>query len=131
MGSVYAAGRFEGTAQFDTVTAVSSGNVDIFVVKYDANGNFQWVNILGGSRDDRCRGLSVTPGGYCYIGGRYRLSTKLNSFILTGVGEEDALVAKLNVTGEVLWAQTFGGIRKDFGWQCVHHGQLLPIHCFS
>lgn len=119
MGSVYAAGRFEGTAQFDTVTAVSSGNVDIFVVKYDANGNFQWVNILGGSRDDRCRGLSVTPEGYCYIGGRYRLSTKLNSFILTGVGEEDAFVAKLNVTGEVLWAQTFGGIRKDFGEDVV------------
>jgi len=118
-GSVYTVGRFEATATFGPLTIASQGNVDIFVIKYDTDGNFQWVNTLGGSRDDRCRGLSVTPEGYCYIGGRYRISTKLNGINLTGVGEEDVFVAKLDTTGQVLWAQTFGGIRKDFGEDVV------------
>ncbi|MBI1192752.1 MAG: hypothetical protein GC205_06200, partial [Bacteroidetes bacterium] len=72
-GGVYAVGRFEVTADFGPITVASQGNVDIFVVKYDTDGNFLWVNPLGGSRDDRCRGLSVTPEGFCYIGGRYRV----------------------------------------------------------
>jgi len=114
-GNVYTVGRFEATATFGPMTIASQGNVDIFVIKYDADGNFVWVNPLGGSRDDRCRGLSVTPEGFCYIGGRYRVSTKLNGIILTAIEEEDVFVAKLDTTGQVLWAQTFGGIRKDFG----------------
>ncbi len=114
-GSVYVGGRFEGTATFDTTSYPSQGNVDMFVIKYDTDGNFQWVNTLGGSRDDRCRGLYVDPAGFAYIGGRYRLSTKLDAITLTGQGEEDVFLAKLSQSGNVIWATTFGGLRKDFG----------------
>ena len=44
LGNVYIAGQFTGTTTFGTSTVSSGqGTNAVFLVKYDTNGNFQWV----------------------------------------------------------------------------------------
>lgn len=51
-GSVYVTGEFHGSVDFDPGPEVerrrSTGNNDIFLSKYDSNGNFLWVLTWGG-----------------------------------------------------------------------------------
>src|SRR5207247_2387933 len=54
-GNVYAVGQFSGTADFDpgpgvfSLTAVSAVDVDVWISKLDANGNFIWAKDVGGA----------------------------------------------------------------------------------
>ncbi len=115
-GSVYVAGRFEDSIRFDGVFYPGFAEVDIFVVKYDKDGVLQWVRTYGASRDDRCRGLSVTPDGFVYLAGRYRLLTKFGPITLVAEGgAEDVYLAKLDQNGIIMWARTMGGPGRDFG----------------
>ncbi len=115
--NVYVAGRFQDTAYFGmgSVAAVSKGNVDIFVIKYDSTGNLIWVEAVGGTRDDRCRGLYTDSAGFCYITGRFRNVALFDTFQLTAFAREDVFVAKLDLDGHVMWVNTFGGPKLDFG----------------
>ena len=115
LGNVYVAGRFQDTAIFDGAPYASKGNVDIFVIKYDKDGNFVWVETVGGTRDDRCRGLVTDSLGHCYITGRFRNVALFDTFQLTAVGLEDVFVSKLDLDGSVMWVESFGGPKLDFG----------------
>ena len=46
-GNVYVAGRFEQTATFGPTTLVSQGDWDVFLAKYDPQGQLQWVRGAG------------------------------------------------------------------------------------
>src|ERR1700741_3170109 len=51
-GNVYTIGTFSGTVDFHpgpgTSNLTSAGNLDVFIQKLDATGNFQWVRKIGG-----------------------------------------------------------------------------------
>ena len=113
--NVYVAGRFQDTAYFGGLQAISKGNVDIFIIKYDSVGNLIWVEAVGGTRDDRCRGLYTDSLGHCYIAGRFRNVALFDTFELIAVGKEDVFVSKLDLDGSVMWVETFGGPKLDFG----------------
>lgn len=65
-GSVYSTGYFGGTADFDPGAAVfnlsSTGSDDVYLSKFNANGDFQWAKSMGGSSSDQPRAIAVTPG---------------------------------------------------------------------
>ena len=62
-GGVYLAGSFSGTMDLDpgvpAVPATAKGANDLFVVKLNAAGQFQWGLGLGGSGPDEARALAV------------------------------------------------------------------------
>jgi len=55
-GNVYVSGAFSDTVEFDPGNSAgnltSEGLTDIFVVKYDADGDFIWVKGVGGISSD-------------------------------------------------------------------------------
>ena len=51
--NLYVTGGYTDTKAFGTDTVTSNGLTDIFVVKYDSSGNFQWVQTAGSSLKDR------------------------------------------------------------------------------
>lgn len=61
--NVYMTGRFKDTVDFDPGTGIASrishGNFDIFLAKYDNNGNFQWANTIGDSLSDQAFDVAV------------------------------------------------------------------------
>jgi len=83
-----------------------AGELDVYVVKLDANGNLQWTKTIGGPGYDRGESLIQTSdGGYAITG-----STR--SF---GAGEADVYVIKLDANGNLQWTKTIGGPDFDVG----------------
>src|SRR5207244_3811172 len=62
-GNAYVTGEFGGTVDFGpgpgVTTRSSHGSADIFVLKLDASGKFQWVTTAGGSAADYGSGVAV------------------------------------------------------------------------
>jgi len=118
-GNVYVAGGFsssdfspDGTTQTFAATAWNS----VFVVKYDAGGNFRWVKTMGGSDGDFCRGIAVDGNGNVYLTGLYNstdFSFGSSSNILPPAVSGDGYVMKLDSNGSFVWAINIGGTDGD------------------
>jgi len=121
--NVYSTGLFQATADFDvgpgTNTLVSAGFQDIFILKLDALGNFAWVKQIGGSNSDD--GLSVTldASGNIYTTGFFNGTVDFDPGVanssIAGNGAYEIFVLKLDVSGNFVWAKSFGGSGMDEG----------------
>lgn len=94
-GAVFTTGSFVNTVDFDPSSSkterTSVGRTDIFVAKFDASGDFQWVNTMGELLDD-------TP-------------------VSLGIDSEDQLYLTGNVQGELEFDINEGNkYRFDVGW---------------
>jgi hypothetical protein len=124
MGNVYATGFFTSpsiTFGAITLTSGGSGN-DIYIVKYDANGNVLWAKRAGGAGGDRGTGITTDASGNVYVTGYYgSLSTAssitFGTTVLSTTGSGwDMFIAKYDAAGNVLWAKDAGiGIGNDEG----------------
>ena len=73
-----------------------------------------WVKNFGGELSDEGFGVDVDKEGNTYLTGSFEDNVTFGDDItLDNNGKSDAFVAKLNETGEVLWAKNFGGSSFD------------------
>lgn len=114
-GNVYVIGGFSLTATFGTHSVTSSGDYDVFIAKYDSNGNNLWVKRCGGTGWDVGNGITVDKSGNCYVTGGYISIGTFGTTTLTSLGNYDAFVAKYDSTGTFLWAKSAGGVSEDMG----------------
>jgi len=108
-GNSYVTGVFTGTATFGDFTLTSSGSKDVFVVKLDADGNWQWAKQAGGIANDEGIGISVDADGNSYVTGYFQETATFGAFTLTSSGSYDVFVAKLDTDGNWQWATKAGG----------------------
>ena len=112
-GNIYVTGNFPGTAVFDTIHLTSFGPTDVFIAKYDPNGNCVWANHAGGASDARGTSISVDAEGNSYVAGDFRIGTirfdtiQISSY--TNNGFYDIFIAKYDPQGKCIWAQRAGG----------------------
>ena len=109
LGSVFITGRLGVFATFDTTTVTSNGNDDIFIAKYDTDGNFIWVKQAGGPK----LGLSGDP---------WELGTRIvmdadGDLIIVGyanagaifdadtLAESGEFIAKYDTDGNMIWVK--------------------------
>lgn len=92
-------------------TETSIGN-DYWAVKFDALGNIEWQNTIGGTEFDAGTTVIAASDGGMLIGG-YSLSS-------VGIDKTDFLrgiydywVLKLDDDGNILWQKTIGGTGSD------------------
>jgi len=122
IGNVYATGFFYSTnAGFNGTVLTNSGpagSSDIFIAKYDSSGTLLWLKQAGGSADDEAGGIAVDTAGNSYITGFFQSDRAgFGSVTLTNSarnGLSDIFVAKLDATGQVLWANAAGGSGLDY-----------------
>ena len=62
-------GGFEGTLDFGSKTISSRGAKDIFLAKFDSDGNLIWVESAGGPGYDSANAVCVDDAGNAYITG--------------------------------------------------------------
>ncbi|MDJ1469362.1 SBBP repeat-containing protein [Xanthocytophaga flava] len=107
LGNSYVTGQIQGSAVFGTTTLISAGGNDIFIAKYDPNGNVIWVIRAGGSGNDDARGINIDKNGNCYITGSFRESAKFGTTTITAYndGWSDMFLAKIDPNGNFLWAK--------------------------
>jgi len=120
--NVYVTGYFYNTADFDpsgsTFFLSSSGLSDVFIAKYNSNGDFQWAKKIGGTLSDVGYSISTDSINGVYLCGQFNgtvdFDPSLSSYTLTSMGQEDAFVCKLDTSGVFQWAKSFGGIQEDY-----------------
>ena len=126
-GNVYVTGSFDSpTITFGTTTLTNGGwgggtpRYDMFIVKYDANGNVLWAHNAGGNRDDRGTSVATDRKGNVYVTGDFQSlnitfsTTTLTNAATTGYNS-DIFVVKYDSTGTVVWAHGAGGIPNEYG----------------
>ncbi|MFZ2905385.1 MAG: gliding motility-associated C-terminal domain-containing protein [Cyclobacteriaceae bacterium] len=120
-GNVYITGGFYGTTDFDPGVGVfnmtSGGQSDIYIAKYDVNGDLVWAKeIDGGTWYDHGFDIKLDAAGNIFVVGRFYyqggpsfdFDPGPGTFLLTA-GEEDAFILKLDTDGNFVWARDFGG----------------------
>ncbi len=114
-GNSYITGYFEGTVDFGGGNVTSAGAADIFILKLNSSGTFQWVNIFGGTSTDVGQGIAVDSSGNSYITGSFQGTVDFGSGDITPSGFDDIFVLKVNPSGTFQWVNTFGGTSIDVG----------------
>jgi hypothetical protein len=105
-GNTYITG---GTA--GSLGGTLAGESDLFLTKYDTDGNLVWARQLGGDGHDAGIGLVVDSSGDVIITG----STS-SSFGGANAGGSDVLLAKYDAGGNHMWTRLLGSDGDDVGW---------------
>ena len=117
VGNVYVTGSFQGTATFGSHTLTTNGSYDIFVAKLNPSGNWLWAVKAGGTSVDEGYGIAMDGVGNAYVTGYFNNAATFGSLTLTATDGAclDIFVAKLNPSGNWLWAVKAGGNCDDEG----------------
>ena len=111
--NVYVAGYFTALAAVGPTNFTSYGGSDIFLVKYDHNGNPLWATRAGGATNDQGRAVVTDAAGDVYLTGHFRGVGTFGTTNLVSHGAEDLFLAKLDASGRWLWTSTAGGTNTD------------------
>jgi hypothetical protein len=118
-GNSYITGFFEDTAWFGNFTLYSQGTRDIFIVKYDPNGNCLWAKSAGSTGIDEGQGMICDASGNVYLCGRISNGATFGSTTITNFHNTnyfDAYVAKYATDGTLSWVKNMGGDVDDDAW---------------
>jgi hypothetical protein len=117
-GNISVTGIFSSVVDFDpgvgVVKLTSSGDLDIFVTKFDSAGNHLWSKGRGGSLNDIGDGIGVDGSGNVYSSGVFGGTVDFDPseevvVNLTSAGANDMFISKFDPSGNFLWAKRFGG----------------------
>jgi hypothetical protein len=113
-GDVVMAAEFSVEVDFGSgKPLVHKGNRDIVVAKYGADGTYRWAKAFGNTFDDIVLAAAVDPADNIVIGGSFEQKLKIGGTELESAGRKDALLAKLDPSGKVQWAKSYGAHRDD------------------
>ncbi len=122
-GNLYLTGIFSGTVDFDpgadSFYLTSAGYMDIFILKLDDSGHFQWAKALGGTGYDIGTTIATDPGGsgdvYTtgYFEGTVDFDPGVGALNLSSAGDSDIFISKLDSAGSFVWALALGGTGTD------------------
>jgi hypothetical protein len=96
---------------------VNQGGVDFFVARLDGQtGRTLWAQQLGGVNDEDCSAVAVDAQSNIYVVGTYMYGSTVTvpgltlplDFVDTTNGTKWLFIAKLDPTGQGLWAYTIG-----------------------
>ncbi len=94
-----------------------------------ATGKPVWTAGFGGLGIDAPRGIAVDDAGNSYVAGYFEGEIDFGGAIgkRKSAGGSDAFVVKLDATGKVAWAQTFGAKRDDAANAIAVHGDTVVV----
>jgi hypothetical protein len=100
--NVYITGQFYTGCNFEGIPITSVGSGDMYVAKFDTDGNFIWVKTWGGTGLDTGTKIVCDKAGSVYVGGSQGGNFYYNSDSLQWPGY---FVMKLDYAGNTIWAK--------------------------
>lgn len=88
-----------------------AGGGDMYVVKFNKSGKLIWTRTIGGPGNETGRSMVKTGDGGFVIAGQ------TSSF---GAGNEDIYLVKLDNSGNLVWAYSYGGTGSEVGWEVIN-----------
>ena len=119
--NLYVAGNT--TSELDNNT--SQGGNDVYLAKYDSDGNQQWIKQYGTLTFDESFRVTADTSGNVYVGGHtigglagdnQNVGQSLGMGVDGGVPSTDSYVAKYDTNGNEVWVQQFGTVTLDDNW---------------
>ncbi len=149
-GSIAVVGDFNGSTTWGTgetnettvaSTAPDPGEtepLDIYVARYDINGNLTWVRTIGGGKSDEVNRVLEAPGGALRVTGTFAgVATfggeGLAPVALTSEGAQDGFIASYDAAGDLDWVDAIGGIDTDqcFDTRVLPNGKTVVVGFFT
>lgn len=94
----------------------NAGGLDGYLISFTPNGNVRFTTYFGGDADDRATALATDADGNVFLAGYSASSSGIStpgSFQIAPAGGQDAYVAKLSTSGNLLWSTYYGGPGLD------------------
>ncbi len=111
-GNLYTTGYYKNTGTFGSHSAVSKGQEDLYIAKYDDLGGCKWMRSAGGTANEM--GYSIVASGTSvYAVGSFNSASLFGSTNLSPAGLEDIFITKLDSAGTFLWTVKAGGTGSD------------------
>ncbi|MFN9872611.1 MAG: hypothetical protein ACK55E_14395, partial [Cyanobacteriota bacterium] len=105
-GSIYAVG-YSASTTLEGQTKNSSGP-DLFLTRFDANGNKLWTRRWGNGVQDYGMNVIVAADGSVYV-------TGFTQKLVSGTPDYDALLSRYDANGNLIWTQILATPKDDFG----------------
>ncbi len=117
-GSSIITGNFTKTVTFGTTKLTSTGSIDAFTVKVNADGSYAWATQSQGTGGTIPYGVSALPDGSSIITGIFTGTVTFGTtppLTKTGLaGDYATFTAKVNADGSYAWATQAGGPVNTF-----------------
>ena len=118
-GNVYITGTFQGSSVIfgnDTLHNNAAGNLDVFIAKFDANGNVLWARSGGGTNNDYTYGICTDANDNVFIEGYSNGSSiTFDTITLNSSVNEFIFIVKYDSIGNVQWGKNGRGT-ANYGW---------------
>ncbi len=132
IGNVYAVGQFVNTCDFDPTggnnNVTSAGGSDLFISKFDSNGNYIFTYAGGSDSGDIACHVRCDDLNNVFVTGGFKKSWDFNPAddgnpntsddvdIVKSYSGEDCYLVKFDETGKYLYTRVFGGAGTDRGY---------------
>ena len=127
-GYIYLTGLYSDVADFDpgagTYDLTSNGGFDIYIAKYDNDGNFMWAGSIGdyGAGDDCPSKMTIDSDANIYVTGQFDGTADFDpgagTADLVSTGGWDIFFAKYDSSGSYTWAKSIENSTNadDYGY---------------
>jgi len=120
--NMYITGYFSGSMDVNpsssTFTLSSAGQTDVFVLKLNSAGAYQWGKKIGGTSTDAADAISVDGQGNVYVCGNFKgicdFDPGVVEYAEQSWGASDIFISKLNPLGDFVWAKCIGSSSDDY-----------------
>ena len=124
IGNSYIIGDFQSTVDFDPNAGISTkictGFDDIFILKLDSSGNFNWVKQLGGNYPDNGLDITLDGSNNIYTTGIFHGLVDFDPgsgvYSLNSAIGGTVFIDKLNPAGDFIWAKQVGDSLESQAW---------------
>lgn len=135
-GNVYVAGSFESVSiTIGTITVNNGGTSgrDIFIAKYNSDGDVQWVQRITGTMSEYVTGLTSDVSGRIYVVGHF-ISPSISFPPYTAANSNtasptnDMFVTCINSLGTPQWFNTYGGTGQELPGGCAYSNAVSGLY---
>lgn len=144
LGKIYITGVFAGSVDCNPDEAsyylTTNAYHACFVIALHEHGTFLWADMLSGSSyNDQSSGTTITVdiNHDVIIGGNFKgnvdFDPSANQNIVNAAGNSDAFIVKLNGSGNIIWAKSFGGISAEYLYEMAtdNQGNVYGVGSFK
>ena len=95
-GEIMVGGLISGSADFGVNYATSNGNLDLYMAQLSANGDWDWVEVLGSSTTDLFADLTVNDTDISTVFGSFQTTINKGTQSVTSSGGLDLVIWSLD-----------------------------------
>ena len=120
-GNIFVTGYFNDTVDFDPSAWVneinSNGQTDVFISRFDIEGNYYWTRTWGGPGIEKGFEVAVDTSSNLYVTGFFQETVDFDPGVgieeHTSIGTADVFLSKFDYEGNFIWAKTWSAVYRD------------------